>query len=94
MALDAYAFYLPRIRSRLLRDRLRFRIARAALAAGRTTLGRKLLEQLMSDATDSTSEEGLPLDVLAALRLVDGAKHGDGETPRRRVSMTRCSIAG
>ena len=33
-AIDAYSFYLPRIRSEELRDRLRFRVARVASRRG------------------------------------------------------------
>jgi signal transduction histidine kinase len=72
-ALDAYAFYLPRIRSVALRARLRLAMARAALATGAATdhdLGRRLLEEIFRDGKGLRTEEGLPLDLLAAGRLL------------------------
>jgi signal transduction histidine kinase len=68
-ALDAYAFFLPRIRSPLLRSRLDFRIARAALACGDKALGEAIFKKLFEQAAGLTTEEGLPLDLLAAERL-------------------------
>ena len=68
-ALDAYAFFLPRIRSPLLRSRLNFRIARAASACGDKALGEAIFKKLFEQAAGLTTEEGLPLDLLAAERL-------------------------
>ncbi len=83
-ALDAYAFYLPRLRAPHLRDQLRFAIARTALAASRADLGAPILRQL---AAGDGAREGaaslpgrsipvaggtrVPLDLAAALRLAE-----------------------
>ena len=68
-ALDAYAFYLPRIRSPALRARLRLGAARAAWAAGDKILGEPLLLELAKEPTHVDSEEGVPI-ALAAARLL------------------------
>ncbi|MBI4586298.1 MAG: HAMP domain-containing histidine kinase [Planctomycetes bacterium] len=70
-ALDAYAFYLPRLKSPLLKARLRFRIARAALAAGEEALARAVFEDLSREEPPASTEEGLPIDLLALERLLE-----------------------
>jgi signal transduction histidine kinase len=92
MALDAYAFYLPQLRAPSLRARLRLRIARAALAAGRRELGRRVLEDLCEDAAGVSTEEGLPVDWLAAwrLRCLDG---GAAEDARAGDDRLRARLA-
>ena len=69
LAIDAYAFYLPRIKSSLLRSRLRFKIARAAYAAGKPALGQAINRDLVQGAGDAFTEEGFPIDLLAAFSL-------------------------
>jgi len=69
-ALEAYCFYLPGIKNAELRNRLRFRAARAALKAGRTALGRAILVRLWrSERLDFTCD-GLPIQFLAAEKLL------------------------
>lgn len=94
-AIDAYAFYLPRIHDPVRRARLRFRIARCALTAGRGELATPLLTGLL-EGHPAASEEGFPIDLLAGLLLVRNAgtaelqgrvrtrlraRHRDLETP-------------
>ncbi|MBN1442076.1 MAG: HAMP domain-containing histidine kinase [Planctomycetes bacterium] len=69
-AIDAYAFYLPRIRAPSLRAQLRFRVARAALADGQTPLATAILRGLVNEARGFFTEEGLPVDLLAMERLL------------------------
>lgn len=70
-AIDAYSFFLPRIRSPQLRARLRLRIARAALAAGHATLGAALLDELTQEDFWLETEGGLPIATLAAWRRAE-----------------------
>jgi signal transduction histidine kinase len=75
-ALDAYAFYLPRLRSPLLRARLEHRAARVLLAeggTGRRALGEALLRGVFAAGEGLATEEGLPIDLLAAARLLEAA---------------------
>ena len=83
-AVDAYAFFLPRIQCKGLRDPLRFRVARAALASGQNDLGVKILEELFEDAGESLSVEGFPIDLLAARLLLELQKE-NGLPLRLRV---------
>jgi len=69
---------LTRLRSPILRARLKFLIGRSALSPvmeeSRTfdgPLGARMLRDLFDGAEGISSEEGLPLDLLAAYRLVD-----------------------
>jgi signal transduction histidine kinase len=83
-AIDAYSFFLARIHCKDLRDRLRFRVARAALAGERVDLGVKILEELFNDAGESFSVEGFPVDLLAARLLLERQRE-DGLPLRLRV---------
>jgi signal transduction histidine kinase len=67
-ALDAYAFYLPRIQSRELRARLWYRMAR--VAGWGSPLGGALLRQLFGEGAGCRTEDDWPLDLLAAGRLL------------------------
>jgi len=69
-ALDAYAFFLPRIRAPVLRARLGYLSGRAALAAGRKALGRAILAGLFRKEEAALTEEGYPVDLLAGLALL------------------------
>ncbi|MBI4606086.1 MAG: HAMP domain-containing histidine kinase [Planctomycetes bacterium] len=84
-ALDAFSFYLARIRSPVLRARLTFAAGRAALAAGSEALGRALLERVLGEAPPEACEDGLPVGLLAALRLLEGPAAGGGEQGRLRA---------
>jgi len=64
-ALDAYSFYLPRIRAEPLRARLRLRMARAAFRSGQKDLGAALLEDLPAGAV----EDGVPIEILSLLLI-------------------------
>lgn len=74
-AVDAYAFYLPRIRSRELRARLHLRTARTLLGEEARArgldrrLGTRILEALREGAGGLRTEEGLPIDRVAAVLL-------------------------
>ncbi len=83
-ALDAYAFYLPRIQAPVLRTRLRFLAGRAALAAGRVRLGETVMAKLFSEAPAVRTEEGLPVDLLAGAILL-----GRQETVTPRAFLHR-----
>jgi signal transduction histidine kinase len=91
-AVDAYSFYLPRLRSPVLRERLRFQMARAALKGGDPALGVALLGEIIARPGGGTTPDGLPLDLLAALRLEDLVREG-GEAPgsgdELRLSLSR-----
>lgn len=78
-ALDAYAFYMARIRSPGLRSRLRYRIARAATTQGDRELAAAVLRDLLEDAGGCT-EGGLPIDLLAGARLL-----GLGQDDEREI---------
>jgi signal transduction histidine kinase len=87
-ALDAYSFYVPRIRSPRLRALLRHRIARVAAADGRTALAASILRELVRDARTLTTAEGLPLDIIAGERLLALGTHDEDavrETLRARL---------
>lgn len=70
-AMDAYAFYLPRIPQPDLRARLRYRIARCALADNRRALAAALYRSLVRESHGVCTGEGLPIDLLSGLRLLD-----------------------
>jgi len=67
-AVDAYGFYLHRIRAPALRARLRFRIARAALAAGRNDICLGIAGELEGEPVEAF-EDGNPLKLLVSLLL-------------------------
>ncbi len=83
-ALDAYSFYLPRIHSEELRARLQFRMARTALAMGDVPLGKGLLQSVSRGNVEMT-EEGIPISLLAALRLQELS---DEENPLEEFRQT------
>ena len=85
-ALDAYSFYLPRIRSKTLRARLRFRSARAAGAAGEGAVARRIYRELFREAAGTLTEDGFPVDVLAAARLLEDAGEADAGEPDAELS--------
>ncbi|MEM7232524.1 MAG: HAMP domain-containing sensor histidine kinase [Planctomycetota bacterium] len=71
-ALDAYSFYASKIRSEELRDRLRFRMARAAASAERPSLALELWKSVFEAGGERRSiERGFPVDVLAGLRILE-----------------------
>jgi signal transduction histidine kinase len=81
-AIDAYAFALPRLRSPVLRARLQLGAGRAALALGadvghERALGERLLRDLFARTQGLASEDGLPLDLLAAALLARGPAAAD-----------------
>ncbi|MCZ6792969.1 MAG: HAMP domain-containing sensor histidine kinase [Planctomycetota bacterium] len=84
-ALDAYSFYLPRIRSKTLRARLRFRSARAAGSAGEGAVARRIYRELFREAAGTLTEDGFPVDVLAAARLLEDAGELDAELSAQLV---------
>lgn len=83
-AVDAYAFYLPRISSPLLAARLRFRVLRAAVGAKRLDLAARLAQRLLAEDPALRSEEGLPLTLLAAEWL---RKQGDEAVDYRQTLL-------
>ena len=97
-AVDAYAFYLPRIRDRALRSRLRFRMARAlggadALADGAAherSLAGRILRALFEDARGVLTEEGFPVDLLSASLLLSI----DGSLPPELLSQVGERLLG
>lgn len=64
-AFDAYAFYIPRIRNKALRAQLELCAARSALAAGDKPLSCALLRDLVAGAAGLSTDEGLPIDLVA-----------------------------
>ncbi len=91
-AIDAYAFYLPRIRSPLLRARLELGMARAALSEGSEAgrrLGEWLLRELSEDPGEAWTEEGLPIGLLAADRLHSRASGDEGLRAAARERLLR-----
>jgi signal transduction histidine kinase len=64
-AFDAYAFYIPRIRNKSLRAQLELCAARSALAAGDKPLSCALLRDLVAGAAGLSTDEGLPIDLVA-----------------------------
>ncbi len=69
-AVDAYSFFLPRIRSLALRARLSHSAARAARKSGAASLARALERELFESGEGLRTEEGLPVDLVAALELL------------------------
>ncbi|MFN0060707.1 MAG: sensor histidine kinase [Planctomycetota bacterium] len=67
-ALDAYAFFLDRIRAPSLRARLRLCAARAAIAAGSLELAASVAHELW--VGEFAFENGWPIDLLAAQLLL------------------------
>ena len=84
-AIDAYGFYLPQLQPPSWRDRLRFRIARAAVAAGRLPLATAISRDLAASGGDAMTEEGLPIPLLAAdlLRAHGLTQDGGDRIPNR-----------
>ena len=78
LAIDAYSFWLARLTSEELRARLRFRIARAALAAGRERLAAAIADDLIENEASRANDDGWPLAWLAA-RLLERIE-ADSET--------------
>src|SRR4029453_8347015 len=78
-AFDAYSFHLPRIPSVELRARLRLATARSAFHAGREALARALLIELFEGAGNAMSEEGYPIDLVAASMLLERWRDPGGE---------------
>lgn len=76
-AVDAYSFFLPRVHSPVLRARLRLSAARAADRVGNTALSRALLTDVLETAAGSRTEEGLPADIVSALKLLERPAPGD-----------------
>jgi len=68
---DAYAFYIPRIRNKSLRAQLELCAARSALAAGDKPLSCALLRHLVAGASGLSTDEGLPIDLVALSRLLE-----------------------
>ncbi len=85
-ALDAYAFYLARIRDRELGDRLRLASARAARATGRDRLARGILTSILNGTQATWSEDGKPLVFLAAFALLDLGPESDSSRPALPMS--------
>lgn len=80
LALDAYAFYLPRLTRADLRQRLRLHAGRAALAAGNDAVGVGVLTGLAAEPA-AAWDAGLPVPALAAVALLthsdsSGVAHG------------------
>ncbi len=69
-AIDAYSFYLDRLSHPDLKDRLRFRIARAASRSGRTSLAIALYQDLHRSGSFAR-ENGLPVSLLSGVRWID-----------------------
>ncbi len=95
-AIDAYAFYLPRVQSPVLRARLQLRIARAAAAAGDRPLATAVLRSLFEHAGTARMDNGLPIDMLAGARLVwlsDGADADLAEAVRVRLRQRHRSVS-
>jgi signal transduction histidine kinase len=88
-AIDAYAFYLPRIADNALKARLRFRMLRSALAAGRKELAAELGKTLAGAPAELRSDEGPPLFLLAAELLARAglppASSAEGRPARERL---------
>ncbi len=82
-AVDAYSFFLPRIQSPVLRARLRFAAARATEKAGAGALASALHRELFESAAGITTESGLPIDLLSALRLIENPGPHPEDIPRR-----------
>ncbi len=75
-AIDAYSFYMTRIRSSELRSRLTYRIARAALSGGKTQLAASLFGSLFQNAQEVCTGEGFPVAIVSGMtlyELADGA---------------------
>jgi len=68
-ALDAYAFYLPRVRTEPLRSRLQLGAARSAHKCGQRLLAEAALRELSQAPAAWASEEGVPI-ALAASELL------------------------
>jgi hypothetical protein len=70
-ALDAYTFYLHRLKDPELRARLQLHSARAARAACRFEVERRVLLDLFRGPDAFLSEEGLPVSLLAGAMLFE-----------------------
>ncbi len=94
-AIDAYSFYLPRIDEPRLRDRLRFRVARAAVAAGERSLGAAILRALVEERTGAVTGEGYPIVLLSARLLGElGELAGLEEAARESLSRWAPRLSG